>query len=123
MEFAVLAPILTLIALGAYDFGQAVQTSMRLDRAARAGAQHAVALPGDFTGMQAAVRAAWPELSATDVPVPVETCRCAGSVLACTSPCAGGMERTVTVTAQRSITTLVVPGLGARTARATVRTQ
>jgi hypothetical protein len=33
------------------------------------------------------------------------------------------MERTVTVTAQRSITTLVVPGLGARTARASVRTQ
>lgn len=123
MEFAVLAPILTLIALGAYDFGHAVQTSMRLDRAARAGAQHAIALPGDFTGMQAAVRAAWPDLSPAEVPTPVETCRCAGTVQDCSSACATGLERTVTVTAQRSITPLVVRTLGTRTARATVRTQ
>lgn len=121
MEFALLAPIFALIAIGAYDFGNAVQTSMRLERAARAGAQFALVYPSNLEGIKAAAIAAWPDLRDQDVPTPTEQCRCGNATLACSATCNSGLEWTVTVTTQRSITTLILPGLNARSGTATVR--
>ncbi|MBX9698960.1 MAG: pilus assembly protein [Acetobacteraceae bacterium] len=121
MEFALLAPIFGLIAIGAYDFGNAVQTSMRLERAARAGAQFALVHPRNLEGIATAARAAWPSLTSEEVPTPTEVCRCNAEAVSCTSICANGLEWTVTVTATRSISTLMVPGLNSRSGTATVR--
>jgi Flp pilus assembly protein TadG len=121
MEFALLAPIFALIAIGAYDFGNAVQTSMRLERAARAGAQFALVHPRNLEGIKAAAIAAWPDLRDQDVPIPTEQCRCGSTTISCTDPCNAGLEWTVTVTANRSISTLILPGLNARSGTATVR--
>ncbi|MBY0333970.1 MAG: pilus assembly protein [Acetobacteraceae bacterium] len=122
-EFAVLAPVLGLIALGAYDFGNAVQTSIRLDRAVRTGAQHAVLQPRDFAGMRAAARAAWPALTDAELPMPTEACLCGGSTVACSATCGSGLVRTVTVTARRSVQPFILGGLAARAGSATVRVQ
>jgi Flp pilus assembly protein TadG len=121
LEFALLAPVFTLLALGTFDLGHALQTSMRLERAARAGAQFALAQPRDLAGIQVATLAAWPDLGAGGVPAPIEQCRCGAQQAACALPCQDGQEWLVTVTAQRSITTLLLPGLGVRTGSATVR--
>lgn len=121
LEFALLAPIFALVAVGAYDFGNALQTSMRLERAARAGAQFALVQPSDFAGIRAAALAAWPDLRVSDVPPPREQCRCGDETIACTATCRDGLQWTVTVTATRRITTLVLPGLTSRTGTATVR--
>lgn len=121
LEFALLAPVFALVAVGAYDFGNALQTTMRLERAARAGAQFALAQPSDVAGIRAAAIAAWPALSVAEVLPPHEQCRCGDETIACAVPCRAGLHWTVTVTATRSITTLILPGLTARTGTATVR--
>lgn len=121
MEFALLAPVFALIAIGAYDFGNAVQTSMRLERAARAGAQFALVYPTNSAGVVAAAIAAWPELTSANVPNPTSLCTCGDSTVACTATCNTGLVWTVTVTTQRNISTLIVPGLNSRSGSATVR--
>ena len=121
LEFALLAPVFALVAIAAYDFGNALQTSMRLERAARAGAQFALVQPGDAAGIRAAAIAAWPDLRASEVPPPREQCRCGETTITCSATCRDGLQWTVTVTATRRITTLVLPGLTARTGTATVR--
>lgn len=121
LEFALMAPVFALVAIGAYDFGNALQTSMRLERAARAGAQFALVQPRDLTGIRAAAIAAWPALSAAEVPLPREQCRCGDIMVTCSAVCRDGLQWTVTVTTTRSITTLILPGMTARRGSATVR--
>jgi len=121
MEFALLTPFFVLIAFGAFDFANAVQTSMRLERAAKAGAHYLIIQPGDAAGARSAAIAAWPALSTTDVPLPVSACLCAAAAASCTASCPSGLVRTATVTAQRSITPLVLSWLRTRTVTATVR--
>jgi len=125
VEFALLAPFFALIAIGAYDLGNAVQTSMRLERAARAGAQYAIVYPRDLTGIQAAVRAAWPALATANVPLPVEACTCtaAGPAHNCYTECGGARVWTVTVSAQQTITPLILNGLSSRSGSAVVRVE
>lgn len=130
IEFALLAPFFALIAIGAYDLGNAVQASMRLERAARAGAQYAQVHPRDLAGIQSAVRAAWPALGAADVPTPTVSCVCTGTVRIsegatadCLAACAGARVWTVTVSAQQSITPLILNGLRSRSGSATVRVE
>lgn len=130
IEFALLAPFFALIAMGAYDLGNAVQASMRLERAARAGAQYALVHPRDLAGIQSAVRAAWPALGTADVPMPITSCACTGATGAgesatqdCLAACAGARIWTVTISAQQSITPLVLGGLRARSGSATVRVE
>ena len=129
IEFALLAPFFALIAIGAYDLGNAVQASMRLERAARAGAQYALVYPRDLSGIQSAVRAAWPALGAANVPTPTVSCACtraaagAGAAPDCFTACAGARVWTVTVSAQQTITPLILGGLRSRSGSATVRVE
>lgn len=47
LEFALVTPVVLLIMMGIADYGNALQQSLRLETAARAGAQVALTQPGD----------------------------------------------------------------------------
>ena len=92
LEFGLVAPVLILVLLGAFDLGNALQQSIRLESAARAGAQHAFAYPGDEAGITAAVRANLAGWSDVVVQRPVRVCRCPdGAAVDCSvGTCGGG---------------------------------
>ncbi|MBX6374639.1 MAG: pilus assembly protein [Acetobacteraceae bacterium] len=76
IEFALIAPLMILTLLGAFDLGNAIQQRIRLEAAARAGAQYAVTNPSDATGTAAVVRANLAGWSDITIEPPVRTCRC-----------------------------------------------
>ncbi|MGK7869791.1 TadE/TadG family type IV pilus assembly protein [Falsiroseomonas sp. E2-1-a20] len=121
VEFAVVAPVLLLAILAAHDVANLAQTSIRLERAARAGAQQAAADPADLAAIRARVIAAWPALSEADVPMPVLACECAASPVACDLPCPGGATRLLTVTATRKLVPHLLHGLTKGTGHAVLR--
>ena len=118
-EFALAAPVLVLLAFGTFDVANAIQLSLRLERAARAGAQHAMANASDETAIRTAVIQAWPALTATEVSV---GCDCDGSRMAsCSASCASGSAQTVTITAQRSLSPLLLRTMTQGTGSAVIR--
>lgn len=88
VEFALALPILLLFVLGLSEMGLAVNEKMRLQSAARSGAQFALAAPTDTAGIIGAVEQA-SGLVAADIQVAVTTfCGCAdGTDVACDSQC------------------------------------
>ncbi len=120
-EFAVLLPLLAILAFGAFDVAQFVETSLRLERAARAGAQRAIADPSDMAAVQAAVIAAWPALTTSDVPLPAQACSCAGAAASCGASCPGGMVTTIAITARRQLSPLLIEALNEGAGNAVVR--
>ena len=120
-EFALVAPVLVLLMLGCLDIGNYMQTSIRLERAARAGAQYAAANNSDLVAIRERVIAAWPELTTADVPLPTLSCECAATVTACTQACPGGLMQTITVTARRVLTTHLLPAAAQATGNAVLR--
>lgn len=113
VEFAVIAPVLTVLLAGATNVGLAVDHSIRLANAARAGAQFATVQQNNMAGAQTAAQNMMPGAT---VALPVMTCICppTGSatgttVVACTSTCAGGMARYISVTVTMPPTQ--IPGL------------
>lgn len=117
-EFAVWMPVLTLVLLGGFDLGNQVQTGIRLEHAVRAGAQLAFATPGEETAIRQTVQRAWPALTAADITI---TCFCAGTVQACAAICAASQARTMTISASRTLTPLLLPGTNRSLGNATVR--
>ncbi|MDJ0391285.1 pilus assembly protein [Roseomonas sp. E05] len=90
LEFALVAPVLALMALGGFDLGNAVLQNLRLEAAARAGAQYAFTRPTDGAGITAAIRANLPGWADITVPDPVVACRCEdGSTVSCTGGSCG----------------------------------
>jgi hypothetical protein len=120
-EFAVAAPVLLLAILAAHDVANQMQTSIRLERAARAGAQQAAADASDLAAIRARVIAAWPELTEAEVPLPVLACECAGAVVACNLPCPGGATRVLTVSASRPLVPHLLRDLNRGTGHAVLR--
>ena len=120
-EFALMAPALLLLLLGGYDVANLVQTSIRLERAARAGAQYAAADPSNMAAVQSQVIAAWPDLTTANVPLPSHACQCGTTAVACTQTCADGLVETVTVTAQRTLTPFLLHGVTTGHGSAVVR--
>lgn len=83
LEFALAAPIVIFVTLAVLDYGNVLQQIIRLEAAARAGAQVAFASPDNTAEIRTAVRSSlqfWPlttDSPAGDVSVVVEnTCRC-----------------------------------------------
>ncbi|SDB74470.1 TadE/TadG family type IV pilus assembly protein [Belnapia rosea] len=120
-ELAVMAPVLLLLFVGTADVANLIQTNIRLDRAVQAGAQYAAGNETDLAGIQAQVMAAWPELTAADVPLPILACECAGTAIACDQACPSGLVQTVAISAQRSLSPQLLTGFGRGTGRAVVR--
>ena len=117
VEFALIAPLLITLLGAAVDLGNAIDRSIRLENAARTGAQYATRAPGDTAGAQAAALAvltAIPGWSDASVTVSAMACTCLGANGAGTgTPNAGtcgtcpgtsGEARYVTVTATRPFT-------------------
>ena len=102
VEFGLTAPILVLLAFGAYDYGSAYVESVRLNGAARAGAQQALYKAQDWQNTDqieqvALEEYAGPALTPDEIAVmPVAAaaqafCACTGgATLACTDTCPGG---------------------------------
>ncbi|HWL80344.1 MAG TPA: TadE/TadG family type IV pilus assembly protein [Roseomonas sp.] len=104
LEFALVAPVLALVALGGFDLGNAALQSLRLEAAARAGAQYAFSRPADSTGILAAVRGNLPGWTNVTVPAPVLACRCDnGTTVSCSGgTCGAGTPATyVTIAVSR----------------------
>jgi len=87
LEFAFVAPVLALLVMGGIDLGNAVQQTLRLEAAARAGAQYAFSRPDDANGITAAIRANLPGWDNIVIPSPAKICRCPNGG---TVPCQGG---------------------------------
>lgn len=120
-ELAILAPLLLTFLLGTVDVANSVQTSIRLERAARAGAFYALANSSDMSAVRSAVMANWPALTTSDVPLPVLSCQCAGTTVACTANCQGGLARIVTVTATRTLQPRLITSVNRSTGSAVAR--
>lgn len=56
IEFAIVVPVLTLLSIGAVDYGGAVNVATKLNSAARAGAQYGINHPADACGVYKAVQ-------------------------------------------------------------------
>ena len=100
IEFALLVPVLLLMAIGAIDFGTFIYQKMQMQSAARAGAQYAVqssATTSDTAGIANAVQIA-SELDFTGVTITTtQFCACSDGVEfavntsgSCTGNCALG---------------------------------
>lgn len=107
-ELAVLAPVLALLMFGAADVAQVMQSSLRLERAARTGAQYAIANPSDLAAVRGAVLAALPGVTGATVPMPVQSCECNAVPVACSATCAGGLMRVITITATQSLSPVLL---------------
>lgn len=117
VEFAIAAPVVILLAFGAFDYGSAYVESLRLNGAARAGAQEALYDPLNWEDTARLEQAALEEyvghgLTSGEIEaLPVSAaatsfCACtAGAVLACSDSCPGGDApgRFVRVTLNRGL--------------------
>lgn len=102
VEFGLTVPLLVLLAFGAYDYGSAYVEGVRLNGAARAGAQQALYNAQDWQNTAQMEQVALEEyaghaLTAEEIAVmPVAAaaqafCACTGgATLACTATCPGG---------------------------------
>lgn len=103
-EFAIVAPVLLSLFGAAMDLGSAIERSIRLANAARAGAQYATAAPSDTTGASSLASSLITDLTGSSVTV-VATCACpsstttsTGNAVPCNSTCGSGMAQYITVT-------------------------
>ncbi len=118
-EFALAAPVLILVLLATFDIANHVQLSIRLERVARAGAQYAAANPADGAAIRAAAISAWPALTAADVAV---SCACASvAMTSCAAACPMTSSRTVSVTARRSTSPMLLQAMAQGNGHAVVR--
>ncbi len=85
-EFALIAPVVILVFLSAYDVGRAMWRTLQLETAARVGAQYAFANPTDSAGIAARVQASLPGWGNLTIASPTMACRCDNGVAAnCTT--------------------------------------
>lgn len=140
IEFALIAPLLITLLGAAVDLGIAIDRSIRLENAARTGAQYATRAPSDTAGAQAAALASstaiadWGGATVTVGPMfctcPPANAGTGGPGVGCTSTCATGLARYITVTATRPFapifpTSAFIPfnNLGASTGQVAARVQ
>lgn len=92
VEFGVIAPAMIVLLAGLVDVAGAMQQTIRLENAARAGAQYAMSFPENTAGIMAATAEAIGGTGATVAVVPAY-CACPGggdTVVSCEgTPCAG----------------------------------
>jgi hypothetical protein len=94
VEFALVLPFLMMLVMGAYDFGRGFTEKLRLNSAARAGAQYALQnynMVGDDAEV---IQSARDDAEDVDELLDVDPnyyCRCLdGVTLLCGDPCTGG---------------------------------
>ncbi|WP_270936093.1 TadE family protein [Falsiroseomonas oryzae] len=100
VELALMTPLFAAVLVGMMDVGLAVEQHMRLQVAARAGAQVALRNPTDNSAITAAARAAAPDLPSMTVTPSGLWCECNNAPTTCTSACVAGLQRFVRVEAR-----------------------
>src|SRR3954451_24792019 len=75
LEFVVIAPLMLTMVLGVYDVGNAIQQSIELRQAVRAGGQYALAFP-DALDIPSKISAAITDVPANTPTVSGVTCSC-----------------------------------------------
>ncbi len=134
VELALLSPVIMLMIVGAIDYGGALFERMRLESAARAGAQYALQNPGaldNTAAIEQAVRDASSLVDPLSVSVvPSVFCECPdGTAVACGGTCGGGalLRTFVAVTVTENFSPMFsYPGIASPitlTGRATIRVQ
>jgi Flp pilus assembly protein TadG len=123
IELALLVPVLAAVLVGMFDWGLAIEQRIRLQTAARAGAQQALRTPADTAAITAAVRAAAPDFQALTIsPSPI-WCECGTTATACTSACEGGLARFVRVSVSHPFSPITPAGPTSVSANVTLRLQ
>lgn len=126
LELAVAAPLLILLLFAIIDFGRAIDQNIRLETAARSGAQYALSFPEDLIGITAAVNAALTGQAGLHAPEVSIACECpvaGGTAIAdagCTSSCAG-RQRLVTISVQQDFTAFQFAHITRLTGNVTLR--
>jgi Flp pilus assembly protein TadG len=135
MELALIMTVLSVVVLGAIDFGRIAYMAMALTNAARQGAMvgsQTAATSTQFSTMQLAAQSSASADIGTISAVATRSCECnVGGTLTvmgtCTSACAGAVQIRVTVTTSKTFNTITrFPGLNnsvSLTRRAIMRAQ
>jgi Flp pilus assembly protein TadG len=126
-EFALVAPMLVLIAAGIADFGMLATRSAALAATTRIGAEYARKYPLDTSGIQNSMRSAMGFAAALSFPPSfLQSCECDdGTAISCTESCAavgrpGPNRLFVRISASQAFTPLVPwPGIPASVTAAT----
>jgi len=132
VEFALIIPVLSLLLLGAIDFGRAYYLGIEVSNAARAGAQYGAGNPTDTAGMQTAANKDAPDVSGglTFSPTPAWGCECSDgtSQQASCAPvptCVNNVVKYVQVNTSATYTTLIpwpfIPSSIPMSGQATIR--
>jgi hypothetical protein len=126
-EFALVAPMLVLIAAGIADFGMLATRSATLAATTRIGAEYARKYPLDTSGIQSSMRSAMGFTPALSFPPSFpQSCECNdGTAISCTESCAavgrpGPNRMFIRVSASQAFTPIVPwPGIPASLTTAT----
>ena len=126
VEFAIVGPVLLLMATGMYDYGTALWQKIQVENAARAGAAFVPTSGFDAGLVTRAVSGATGLVGITATPPPTQFCGCAqasvGIVAAsCGSPCARGDVASNYVTVSASAIYRFTTPMPARAATVTLR--
>ena len=124
LEFVLVMPLVGLIMLATADLGNALQQSIRLETATRAGAQYAFSFPSDTAGIRNQVLTTLSGWNNVTVPDPTLVCRCPGNTsVNCSNEdsCSQPTERFVSIRASRPFSASIVPNLSVVEGRAEVR--
>lgn len=127
LEFVIVMPVLALIMVATADLGNALQQSIRLETAARAGAQYALSYPSDDTGITAQVRNSligWADGSDITIGTPTLRCVCPGNAsVTCANEdaCSATTQQFITVSVTRPHAPLLITQLTTLQGRAEVR--
>jgi hypothetical protein len=121
VEFALVAPLLVLVAVGITDFGMLATASARLAGTTRIGAEYARLRPVDTAGIQSAMQSAMSLASPLGFPASFpQSCECDdGTSISCAESCAtvgrpGPNRLFITITASQPFAPLVPwPGMPA----------
>jgi Flp pilus assembly protein TadG len=140
VEFAVIAPILLMLVLGAYEFGTAAQQQIQLQTVVRAAGAYAVSRPTDVIGIQNAAAHALPAgwTLASRAGVVVVTCSCLNTATGevarlgactdatlamCTGPVSGKLVSITAKMAHTAVTPLFATAIPHNTATYVTRFQ
>lgn len=128
VEFAIVGPLLLLLATGIYDYGTAMWQKMQVANAARVGAAYVTTTGWNAAAVTLAVQGATGLAGITASPAPTQACGCPDAArgivaAACGSACASGdlASNYVTVHATKTYTFATpIPGrAGTATLRST----
>jgi len=133
VEFAVIAPVLSLVMICTVDLGLGFYRKMQVQNAAQAGAEYAATRGFNAGAIASAMASATGLATVQASPQPYQFCGCASAsgvaAAACGTNCTGGAQAGtyVTVSAQADYATLIpyplLPDSYTFTAQSTVRIQ